>query len=422
MPGDLPSRLIQSAIFLLFIYGIFMKNKRISDSDNEDQRNAWLAVLSLAIGAFSSVTSEFIPVGILPDVARDFDITTGKAGLMMTVPGLLAAISAPAVLIVAGKIDRKKLLVTLSLLQLISAFISAFSMDWSMMLIGRAISGISLGAFWALSLTVAGNLVPAMKAASAIATVFSGVTIAMIFGVPLGTFVAEYAGWRAAFIAAALIATIALTIQCYFLPSIPARQSMRISSLVKFLRLESASKSLLMIFLVYVTHFGTYTFLASLLAEVGASPQLTSWTLLGFGVTGFIGNSFAPRYIRKNLSTTMSFGLALLSASLIACIFAQQPVFMITAVLVWGIAWGVVPLTLNINNRLASGHEVEAGSAMFTFTAQVSIAMGSGAGGVVVDWVGIRADFMAGVSIIILSLLTLRFWQVPKQNTQDTVR
>ncbi|HDS8777258.1 TPA: MFS transporter [Klebsiella michiganensis] len=369
--------------------------------------NNWPAVFSLAIGAFSSVTTEFIPVGVLPEVAHNFSVTSGQAGLMMTLPGILGAIAAPGVLIASGKTDRKKLLVTLSLLLLVSALTSALSSSWLIMLVSRALAGVSLGAFWAMGLAVAGNLVSTDKAGTAIAAVFGGVTVAMIIGVPLGSLVAEYFSWRGAFGAAALMAAISLILQTVFLPVIKASEPMRIRSLLSFTGHQRGRKSLLLIALIYGTHFGTYTYLAPLLKQADIHSQMISWILLGFGITGFAANFIAPRYANKNLPVTLTVGLVMLAGSLMAISWLEHPTGLISSVLVWGAAWGAVPLCLNLGNREASGNELEAGSAMFTFTAQVSIAAGSATGGIIVDSAGLEVDFMAGGIVIVLSGLIL---------------
>lgn len=375
------------------------------------QQNNWPAVFSLAIGAFSSVTTEFIPVGVLPEVAETFGITTGQAGLMMTLPGILGAIAAPGVLIAAGNTDRKKLLMTLSVLLLISAVSSGISVSWTMMLFSRALAGISLGAFWAMGLAVAGNLVSSDKAGTAIAAVFGGVTVAMIAGVPLGSLVAESFSWRGAFGAAALMATVSLIMQTVFLPAIKASEPMRVKALLEFTRGQRGRKSLLLIALIYGTHFGTYTYLAPLLKQTGIDSQMISWVLLGFGVTGFMANVIAPRFVSRNLPATLTAGLVMLAGSLLSMSWLACSPGLITAVLIWGAAWGAVPLCLNISNRDAAGEAPEAGSAMFTLTAQVSIAAGSAIGGKIVDTAGLEMDFLTGGVVVVLSGLILWAWK-----------
>jgi len=380
-------------------------------NDSSRRQHSALAVSSLAFGAFASVTTEFIPVGVLPEVAQSFSVSPGQAGLMMTLPGVLGSLAAPGVLMAAGRLDRKWLLVTLSALLLVSATTSAIAHSWTLMLVSRALAGVSLGAFWAMGLAVAGGLVASEKAGSAIAAVFGGVTLAMILGVPLGAMVAEHSSWRGAFIAAASLAALAFILQLIFLPRITAGESMRPSHLARFFKRSTGRKSLLLIALIYGTHFGTYTYVAPLLKNAQVSPSAISWALLGFGLSGFVANFVASHYVGR-LRITLSVALCAFIAALFLLTQLHATLPLVFAVIIWGAAWGAAPLCLNIGNRNASGEDIEAGSAMFTFTAQVSIALGSAMGGFIVDQLGLEADFLSGASLIVLSLVVLWFWRV----------
>jgi predicted MFS family arabinose efflux permease len=375
------------------------------------KKRGWAGVASLALGSFASVTTEFLPVGLLPDVAGDYGITTGEAGLMMTLPGLLAAVAAPGVMMAAGKADRRWLLIGLSFLLLISASMSAWAPDWHIMLLSRGLTGISLGAFWAIGLAVAGRLVSQESAGKAIAAVFGGVTAAMILGVPFGTFVAGLFDWRTAFVAAALIAVVPLVLQLLFLSSVLAEDKLRPASLMNFIRRIEARKSILLILLIFGTHFGTYTFLTPLLSDAGIGPAAITLSLLGFGVTGFISNFVASAFVSEYLKSTLASALLVMMMSLLLMAAAHNAMWLIAGVLLWGCAWGALPLCLNINNRMASGELIEAGSAMFTFTVQVAIASGSAAGGVIVDNLSIQKDFFSGTAFIVFSLIILYGWK-----------
>jgi predicted MFS family arabinose efflux permease len=388
-----------------------MENTRLKN-------RGWAGVASLALGSFASVTTEFLPVGLLPDVAGDYGISTGEAGLMMTLPGLLAAFAAPGVMMAAGKADRRWLLIGLSFLLLISASMSAWAPDWHIMLLSRGLAGISLGAFWAMGLAVAGRLVSQESAGKAIAAVFGGVTAAMILGVPFGTFVAGLFDWRTAFMAAALIAVVPLVLQLLFLPSVPAEDKLRPASLLNFIRRTEARKSILLILLIFGTHFGTYTFLAPLLADAGIGASTVTWSLLGFGVTGFISNFVASAFVSNHLKSTLAAALLVMMVSLLLMAAGPGAAWLIAGVLLWGAAWGALPLCLNINNRKASGELIEAGSAMFTFTAQVAIAAGSAAGGIFVDAINVKSDFMAGSALLLLSVIVLYGWKTGAKKFQ----
>ncbi|MFB9952879.1 MFS transporter [Rhizobium puerariae] len=369
---------------------------------------SWLAVLSLALGSFASVTAEFLPVGVLPEVAESFGITAGSAGLMMTLPGVLAALAAPGVMLLAGSTDRRRILLLLSVILLAACLLSAWAPTYGIMLLSRAMVGISLGAFWALALAVAVRLVDAEKAHKAAAAVFAGVTAAMILGVPLGTLVAEHFSWRGAFLAAAAIAAAAVLMQAWALFPIPAAGSMRIASLVAFMQRAASRKSMLMITLVFAAHFGTYTYVAPLMQQAGIGPSNITLLLLGYGVAGFFANFVASHFIGRSLRGSLLAAKVLLLASLAALPWlAGLPLAEIALILVWGIAWGALPLCLNTWNRSVSGSDTEASSAMFTFTCQVAIALGSASGGFIVDHMGLSATFTAGAVVVLPSAALL---------------
>lgn len=381
-------------------------------------RRLWIAVVSLSLGSFASVTTEFLPVGVLQEVAASFGISTGEAGLMMTLPGIFAAIAAPGVLIAAGNTDRRIILIALSVLLLISAVLSAWAPDWQIMLFSRALTGLSLGAFWAMGLAVAGKLVEKDKAHKAIATVFAGVTAAMILGVPFGTYISGILGWRSSFTAAAVISLIPLVLQLLYLPGIPAEGKLRPASMLKFLRRQAARKSVLLITLIFGTHFGTYTFLAPLLSGSGLPESLIIWVLLGFGIAGFAANFVASAFVNRNLRLTMVSAMILMMLSLLIMSVSQSQIILIAGVLLWGMAWGALPLCLNISNKIASGELIEAGSVMFTFTAQVSIALGSAAGGILVDYFGTSAEYQVGCIFIIAGVLAVYFYNRREESSR----
>src|SRR5712664_2943970 len=147
---------------------------------------SWMSVVSVAIGAFAFVSTEFLPIGLLPQIARDLGVSPGTAGLMVTTPGVMAAISAPALMLGAGRIDRRLILLALSVLLLASNLVSAFAPNFGFMLLGRALLGACLGGFWTLALAASGRLVQEQHAAKATAMILTGVTFATVIGVPLG--------------------------------------------------------------------------------------------------------------------------------------------------------------------------------------------------------------------------------------------
>jgi predicted MFS family arabinose efflux permease len=370
---------------------------------------SWLAVVSVMIGAFAFVTTEFLPVGLLPQIARDLGVTPGTAGLMVTIPGIIAAISAPGMMLGAGRIDRRLILLMLSVLLLASTLISAFAPNFALMLVGRGLLGASLGGFWTLALAAAGRLVRPHESAKATAAILAGVTCATVIGVPFGTFIANLASWRASFMATAVLVAVALIAQALLVPSLPSSAALRFSDLVALCRRAYPRKSLLMVALVFGAHFSSYTYIAPfLLQDAGFSVSSITWLLLAFGAIGFVSNFAVSATVTRNLRASLVTVVSLLMVALLAMpLLRHSEPAVIVMVLMWGIAFGAIPLCLSVWMQLATPDLPEAGSALFVGIIQVAIAVGSSVGGMMVDRVSIPADFWLGSALAVLGLVAI---------------
>ncbi|POR52998.1 putative MFS family arabinose efflux permease [Paraburkholderia eburnea] len=360
---------------------------RANQTKNRNKER-WVAVWSLALGSFASVTTEFLPVGVLPEVARTFGISDGQAGLMMTSPALFAAVAAPGVMIAAGRIDRRRVLIGLSMILLAACLIAAFANSFAMLL------GASLGAFWSLGLAVAGRLVAPEHVHRAAGTIFGGAALAMIVGLPFGTLLAGFFSWRGAFIGAGVLATVALIAQIVVLPPMPAQSRLRLGGFAAFARQREAQLSLALTLIVFITHFGAYTYLMPLLIQAGVSGDTGTWVLLAYGFCALIANFAAGRYVSRKLSAATFANILLLAVVLAVLPSLDHARFTVLAgVMIWGIAWGALPLCLNVWHRRVPDGESEAAAALFTLATQVAIALGSVVGGVVVDHQSLGADY-----------------------------
>ena len=367
---------------------------------------SWLSVVSVATAAFAFVSTEFLPIGLLPQIARDLGVSPGTAGLMVTTPGVMAAISAPALMLGAGRIDRRLILLALSVLLLASNLVSAFAPNFGFMLLGRALLGACLGGFWTLALAASGRLVQEQHAAKATAMILTGVTFATVIGVPLGTFISGLASWRASFVATGVLAALALAAQALLLPSLPSSAAIRFSDLLSLLGRPHTRKSLLMVLLVFGAHFSSYTYIAPFLVQ-NAKFSLSTITplLLGFGFVGFISNFAVSTIVTRNLKASLFTIVSILMISLSALpLLRHSEAGVIVTVLAWGVAFGAIPLCLSIWMQLSSPDLPEAGSALFVSIIQVAIALGSLTGGMVVDRVGVPADFWFGSFLALAGL------------------
>jgi predicted MFS family arabinose efflux permease len=380
-----------------------------AETSGSSPLRSWLAVVSVMIGAFAFVTTEFLPVGLLPQVARDLGVTPGTAGLMVTIPGVIAAISAPGMMLGAGRIDRRHILLMLSVMLLASTLISAFAPNFAVMLLGRAMLGASLGGFWTLALAAAGRLVLPHEAAKATAAILAGVTCATVIGVPFGTFIASLASWRASFMATSVLVAVALVAQALLVPSLPSSAALRFSDLLALWRRAYPRKSLLMVALVFGAHFSSYTYIAPfLLQDASFSISSITWLLLGFGFIGFVSNFAVSATVTRNLKASLVTMVLLLMFALVAMpLFRQSEPAVMLMVLMWGVAFGAIPLCLSMWMQNATADLPEAGSALFVGIIQVAIAVGSLTGGMIVDRIGIPADFRFGGALALLGLAAI---------------
>ncbi|MBH0246019.1 MFS transporter, partial [Streptomyces cavourensis] len=230
----------------------------------------WLAVLAVTLGIFSLMTSELLPVGLLTPVGTALDVSEGTAGLMVTVPGLVAAVSAPLVTVATGRIDRRIVLVVLIGLMGAANLASAFATSFTVVLIARFLIGISVGGFWSIAGGIALRLVPAKHVARATAVIFGGVETASVLGVPLGTFIGDMSSWRTAFGAVGILGLVSLACMLFLMPKIPAEQSISFSALPKVFKTNAGVRiGIALTFLVITGHFLAYTFVRPILQEDG---------------------------------------------------------------------------------------------------------------------------------------------------------
>jgi predicted MFS family arabinose efflux permease len=380
-----------------------------SDSGTTTTIREWLSVVIVAIGAFAFVTTEFLPVGLLPRIAADLGVAQGTAGLMVTVPGIIAAIAAPGLVLAAGRMNRRYVFLLLTALLLASNVICALAPSFPVMLLGRALLGAALGGFWTLATAAAGRLVRQPDAARAMAVILTGVTCATVIGVPLGTFIAGLGSWRAAFAATAVLVAIALLAQAWFVPSLPSDKAMHVDNLMQLLRRPYARRCLMMVALFFCAHFCSYTYITPFLLRDGhfAMSDITMM-LLAFGAIGFVSNFVASLAVKRSLSWSTAATVGLLMVTLLLLpLLRHSALSVIALVCAWGMAFGAIPLCGSLWSQRAAPDLPEAGSALLISTVQIAIALGSSTGGLIVDHAGISPDFVFGGVLALIALVAL---------------
>jgi predicted MFS family arabinose efflux permease len=379
------------------------------DTSARTPLKGWLAVLAVTLGIFSLVTTEILPIGLLTPIGEDFRITPGTAGLTMTLPGFLAALAAPAVTVAAGRIDRRALLCALMAVLALADVVAATAQAYWAVLVSRILVGLVIGAFWAIGSGLAARLVGPVRAGRATAVIFSAVPLGSVLGVPAGTFVGELFGWRAAFAVLGVFTIGVLALLAVSLPSLPPTGTTRLGVLRELTRGRATRLGLLVTMLVVLAHFGTYTYVTPLLREVTrVSPELITVFLLVYGTAGIAGNFVAGAAIARDLRLTFLTAAGLIGLATGALPFLGDSQAGALALLVlWGFAYGAVPVCSGTWFAKAAPHAPEAASVLFTSSFQATLSAGALLGGFVVDAVSVPAVMVAGGVVALLAVAVL---------------
>jgi len=375
-----------------------------------------LALLALTISAFAIGTTEFVIVGLVPTIAEQLGVSVPSAGLLVSIYALGVAIGAPVLTALTGRVPRKALLIGLMVLFTLGNLLAWQSPNYNTLVIARLLTGLAHGVFFSIGSTIATSLVSKEKAASAIALMFGGLTVALVTGVPLGTFIGQHFGWRETFLAVSMIGVIAIIASAILVPNnIKNKPSARISDQVKVLM----NPRLMLIYAITALGYGgvftTFTFLAPMMQEqAGFSASMVSWILLAYGVSVAIGNIWGGKLAdRHGAVNALTIIFAALAALLL--IFQFTSGFGIPALitlLVMGIfAFGNVPgLQVYVVQKAeeVTPNAVDVASGLNIAAFNVGIALGSVIGGQVVSTIGLAQTPWIGAVIVLGALLLIR--------------
>ncbi|GAA2282671.1 MFS transporter [Actinomadura luteofluorescens] len=364
-------------------------------------------MLAVAAATFLVVTSEMLPVGLLTSIGPDLGVSAGTAGLAMTVPGLVAAVSAPALSAATARLDRRAVLAVLAGLLAAADLGSAAAPGLPALLASRVLVGVAIGGVWAIAGGLAARLVPERSAGTATSVIFGGVAVASVAGVPAGTLIGDLAGWRAAFAAAGVLSLAACAALAVLLPPLPGTGAAGLAAMPRVLRAPRARAGLLVTFLLVTGHFAAYTYVRPVLERVsGVDPALISTLLLLYGVAGIAGNFTAGRAAaRAPRRTLVRLALLLAPAVLLFPVAGRSPLPAVALLVLWGVAYGGVSVTLqNWLLRTVPPDAAEPASALFVATFNIAISLGALAGGLAADTTGETSVMWLGGTLAALAL------------------
>lgn len=356
-------------------------------------RRPWLAVSAVGLAPFSVVTTEMLPVGLLTSIAGSLGTSMGRAGLMISLPALLAALFAPLVVMAAGGMDRRRILCGLLALLVLANLASALAPSLIWLLAARVLVGFCMGGIWAIAGGLAARLVPQASMGLATSIIFGGVAAASVLGVPLGALIGDFAGWRWAFGGMAGFSALVLALHVAVLPALPATGSANLRQFSHQLANRRLQAGLALTLLLVAGHFMSFTFVRPLLLTVsGFDAQWMSALLLAYGIAGIAGNFLAGIIAaRRTVPSLAAIALGLLLAPVLFLSVGDSPTGGGAVLLVWGLAYGGVSVGLMTWMMQAAPRAVEIATALYVGVFNIGIALGSWAGGQLVDGWGLHA-------------------------------
>lgn len=347
----------------------------------------WLAVLSVMAGIFSIVTTEILPIGLLTPIGDDFGVSDGTAGLMMSVPGIVAAVAAPVVTLSTARIDRRVVLCALVLLLAVADFLAAAAPVYWVVLASRVLVGVIVGGFWSIAAGLAERLVRAESVARATAVIFAAVPLGSVLGVPVGTFIGDHAGWRTAFVVMGVMSVAVFAALLLVVPPLAPVRAVRPAALSSLLRHGAVRRILLITFLTVLAHFGAYTYVTPFLEDVtDIGPGAVTGLLLLYGVAGIAGNFLGGVLVASRPRAVFGTATAMMAgATLLLPVLGGSSAGAVALLVVWGIGYGAVPVSTQVWFARAAPQAPEAAAVLFTASFQATLSLGALAGGAVVD-------------------------------------
>jgi predicted MFS family arabinose efflux permease len=366
---------------------------------------SWGAVLAMSLGAFALVASEFMPVSLLTPIAADLHITEGQAGQAIALSGAFALLTSLFISAVAGRLDRKVLLLSLTLLMMVSGTVVALAPNYLVFMAGRALIGVAIGGFWSMSAATAMRLVPAPQVPRALAILNGGNALATVVAAPLGSFLGAIIGWRGAFFCVVPVAAIAFAWKFVSLPAMRHDGGQTGTGVFALLKRPAVVLGMAAVSLLFMGQFTLFTYLRPFLETVtGMNVSALSLVLLLLGVAGFVGTLLIGGVLGTRMHRTLVTIPLLMAGVAVALVLYGASVAAVAVLLaVWGLIGTSAPVGWWLWLAKTLPQDAEAGGGLMVAVVQLAIMLGATVGGIVYDHSGYRATFYLSAAILVLA-------------------
>ncbi|WP_431138481.1 sugar transporter [Enterobacter mori] len=382
------------------------------------RRVAWLRVVTLAIAAFIFNTTEFVPVGLLSDIADSFQMETAQVGIMLTIYAWVVALMSLPFMLLTSQMERRKLLIGLFVVFIASHVLSFMAWNFTVLVISRIGIAFAHAVFWSITASLAIRLAPAGKRAQALSLIATGTALAMVLGLPIGRIVGQYFGWRTTFFAIGMGALITLVCLIKLLPTLPSEHSGSLKSLPLLMRRPALMSIYLLTVIVVTAHYTAYSYIEPFVQFVaGFSANFATVLLLILGGAGIIGSILFGKLGNQHASTLVSSAIGLL----LACLLLLMPAagsesHLAILSLFWGVAIMIIGLGMQVKVLALAPDATDVAMSLFSGIFNLGIGAGALLGNQISLHVSMSAIGYLGaipaLVALIWSLLIFRKWPV----------
>ena len=382
---------------------------------NKESFTRWLPLVGLTFAVFVFNTSEFMPIGLLTDIATDLNISEARAGLLISVYAWVVAIMSLPLMIMVSKMELKRLLLSIIALFVVSHVGSALAEGYYTLMLSRIGVACAHSIFWSIASPLAVRTVPDGRRALALSAIATGSSVAMVVGLPLGRVVGLYVGWRMTFLSIAIISALIFVFILMVFPKLQSRGKFAFKELPTLLHNRVLLGVFIMSVLFATAHYTGYSYIEPFLGKVAAmAPDTVTLVLIVFGGSGMFGSIAFSKYYMSNRRCFM---LAVTLGPALCMLLLQAAATGMAYILAVCILWGAMATAFNIafqDNTIRFAPEHATSIAMSIFSGIFNLGIGSGAyiGGLVVSWLSIEYIGYAGgaIGMIAALYLTLRYF------------
>ncbi|AVH32710.1 sugar transporter [Vibrio fluvialis] len=380
-----------------------------SAANDNSRHNQYLRVFALGFSAFIFNTTEFVPVGLLTDIAKDFDVPLASAGWMLTIYAWIVASMSLPMMMLTSKMERKTLLLSVFTLFIVSHGFSVIAWNFEMLVASRIGIAFAHAVFWSITASIAIRVAPPGKKTLALSVLATGTSLAMVLGVPLGRIIGQWLGWRVTFGVIGVTALLIMFALFRLLPNLPSLFSGSMKKLPELLRKPTLLGLYLFIFLLFTAHYTAYSYIEPFVKVVGqVSENFTTFLLLLFGGAGILGSViFGYWGERANTKLLVSNTAVVMLCMVLLLLSANSPWGVSTLLLLWGTALMIVCLAMQVKVLNIDTNASDMIMSMFSGIINLGIGAGALIGAKVIHFSSLEAIGYVGSGFALLALLLI---------------